>query len=572
MKATDCIVRFLESLGVSYVFGYQGGMITHLVDSLSKHEKVKYIQCYHEQSAAFAAEGYALESGKLGVAISTSGPGATNMVTGIADAYFGSVPVLYITGQVNSYEYKYDKKIRQSGFQETDIVSIVKPITKYATLVDNASKLENEMKKAISIAFSGRKGPVLLDLPMNIQRAEINEFDYSFELSEDEYIINQDEFEKAYALLKTAKRPFLICGNGIFQSRSKKEVCNFLEHSKLPYAVSMLGKGCVDENADGFCGMIGSYGNRCANIILSQADVVLALGSRLDLRQTGNVNSELLKKISFIHVDIDEHELYDSNLTKKLNIHASLKDFLKLLTGKDISVPDEWRSYCIKIKTDYSQWQEMIRFPEKADPYKAIDLIRNVVKEKTSFVADIGQNQVWTAQMLRLKSDDRLYTSGGLAPMGFAVPCAIGAAFANPNRKIVCIVGDGGFHFALQSLLLISQYHLNISVFILNNTSLGMITQFQTLYFNSNMAGTTKEGGYLVPDIKKLAEAYNLSYKYINNLFSKDIIAECGTIYEIKLPNLTSVVPKLEFDKDLDNMNPYLPEDERKNLKYYEKY
>ena len=224
MKASDCIVKFLESQNITHVFGYQGGMITHLVDSLSKSNKVKYIQCYHEQSAAIVAEGYALESGKYGVAISTSGPGATNMMTGIADAYFGSIPVLYITGQVNSYEYKYDKKIRQLGFQETDIVSIVKPITKYAVMVDKPEELESEIKKAITIALSGRKGPVLIDLPMNVSRADIKEFDYNFTVGTNYPKLDSDLFEEVYTELRNAKKPLVICGNGIFQGKYKSEV------------------------------------------------------------------------------------------------------------------------------------------------------------------------------------------------------------------------------------------------------------------------------------------------------------------------------------------------------------
>lgn len=563
MKASDCIVKFLESQNITHVFGYQGGMITHLVDSLSKSDKVKYIQCYHEQSAAIAAEGYALEAGKFGVAISTSGPGATNMMTGIADAYFGSIPVLYITGQVNSYEYKYEKKIRQLGFQETDIVSIVKPVTKYAVMVDKPEELENEIKKAITIALSGRKGPVLIDLPMNVSRSDINEFDYNFSVDTNYPKLDSELFEEAYKELKKAKKPLIICGNGIFQGKYKSEINDFLSKSKIPYVVSMLGKGSVTEELDNFCGMIGSYGNRCANIILSQTDVVLALGSRLDLRQTGNVNSEILKKIKFIHVDIDEYELNCSKIQNKMNLLADIGEFIRNICNREFKISSDWVNYCSNIRDSYSQQNELERNRDAKSPYEAICNIRSNITAATSFVSDVGQNQVWVAQMLRLNNNDSLYSSGGLAPMGFAIPCAVGAAFANPDKKIVCITGDGGFHFALQSLMLISQYHLNVSIYVLNNSSLGMITQFQTLYFDSNMAGTTKNGGYLVPNIKKIAESYNLSYK---NKF--DGKSERETIYEISLPELTVVTPKLEYNKDLNNMIPYLSEVELEKLKY----
>lgn len=568
MKASDYIVQFLESLGVEYVFGYQGGMITHLVDSLSRSDKIKYIQCYHEQTAAIAAEGYAMESGKLGVAISTSGPGATNMLTGIADAYFGSVPVLYITGQVNTYEYKYNKKIRQLGFQETDIVSMAKPVTKYAAMVNSAENLESELKKAVGIAFSDRKGAVLLDLPMDIQRSEIKSFDNNFAFIPVEFFIDSEVLQKAEGVLRNAKRPFVICGNGIFQSKAQSLVGRFLEKTKMPYAVSMLGKGCVREDSELFCGMIGSYGNRAANIIFSQADIVLSLGARLDVRQTGNINSEQLKKIKFIHIDIDENELADSKLPNRIDVHCSLSVFIESLCSDEFFVCKEWLSYCKGIKLKYSQEQDILHTKNQVAPYNAIKAIRNSILKETTFVSDVGQNQVWTAQILHLNEDDRLYTSGGLAPMGFAIPCAVGAAFANPGRKIVCITGDGGFHFALQSLQLISQYHLNVTVYMLNNASLGMITQFQTLYFNSNMVGTTKQGGYIVPNVEKIAEAYSLQYERISSISESGTIgSESCTIYEIMLPELTVVIPKLEYNKELYDMIPYLSETEIESIK-----
>ncbi len=568
MKASDCIVQFLESLGVKYVFGYQGGMITHIVDSLSRSDKIKYIQCYHEQTAAIVAEGYAMESGKLGVAISTSGPGATNMLTGIADAYFGSVPVLYITGQVNTYEYKYNKRIRQLGFQETDIVSIVKPVTKYATMVNSAENLESELKKAVGIAFSNRKGAVLLDLPMDVQRSEIKNFDSSFVFPSVEIFIDSEALKNAEVVLRNAKRPFVICGNGIFQSKAQSLVKHFLEKTNIPYAVSMLGKGCVREDSELFCGMIGSYGNRSANIIFSQADIVLSLGARLDVRQTGNINSEQLKKIKFIHIDIDKDELSGSNLPNRIDVHCSLSDFIESFCTDEFFVLKEWLSYCKSIKLKYSQKKEVLHTKNQAAPYNAITAIRNSILKEATFVSDVGQNQVWTAQSLHLNENDRLYSSGGLAPMGFAIPCAVGAAFANPGRKIVCITGDGGFHFALQSLQLISQYHLNITIYVLNNASLGMITQFQALYFDSNMAGTTRQGGYVVPNVEKIAEAYSLRYERVSSISGpKTFGSESCTIYEIVLPELTTVIPKLEYNKELYDMLPYLSADEINDIK-----
>ena len=563
MKAADCIVQWLETLGVEFVFGYQGGMITHLIDSLSKSRKTKYIQCYHEQSAAIAAEGYALESGNLGVAVSTSGPGASNLLTGIADAYFGSVPVLFLTGQVNTYECKGARAVRQRGFQEMDIVSMAKPVTKYAAQVRSAAELERELNQAARAALSGRKGPALVDLPMDIQRAELARFDFTFEWADPRPELQETALKRAEEALARAKRPFVICGNGIFQSKCGKAVNAFLQRTGVPYAVTLPGKGCVDETRGFFTGMIGSYGNRAANILFSQADVVLALGARLDLRQTGNPRSEILNKILFVHVDLDASELFESALQNKINVHGSVEDFIERVSPEAVCVSESWKSHCCAVLRAYSQDREIDRFADVPEPYHAIMAIRQIVTEPALFVADVRQNQMWAAQALRLHAGDSFYTSGGLAPMGFAIPCAVGAAFANPDRPVICITGDGGFHFALQSLMLISQYRLNVTVYVLNNESLGMITQFQSLYFDSNLAGTVKAGGYFVPDLEKIAAAYNMEYRRVTDVSDlRQYVRVRNTICEIKLPELTAVVPKLEYDKELYDMTPRLPETE----------
>jgi acetolactate synthase-1/2/3 large subunit len=568
MKASDYIVSFFVSHHIKYIFGYQGGMITHLVDSISKNKDIQFIQCYHEQSAAIAAEGYARASGKFGVAISTSGPGATNMITGIANAYYDSIPVIYITGQVNTYEYKYQKPIRQIGFQETDVVSIVKSITKYAVMIDNAVHIKYELEKAVDIATTGRKGPVLLDIPMNIQRTDITPKDLSF--YSDFYkkpLLDPMMVQEALHLLHNADRPLVLCGGGVLAVREKLNA--FLSKVKLPYVVSLMGKGCADETKEGFIGMIGSYGNRCANLVLSHADVVLVLGSRLDLRQTGNKNLGNWNNVKFIHVDIDINELKDDSIHNKVLIHASAEDFLDVLEKKKefFSVKTDWIKFTMFLKEKYSQKNDIDRFLQNKAPYEAVEQIGLMADNDTIFTVDIGQNQMWAAQNLQLKAGQMFFTSGGLAPMGYSLHSAIGAAFAFPEKKIICIIGDGGFHIALQALLIISQYKLNIMIFVLNNHALGMITQFQALYFESNMAGTTNEGGYEVPDIQYLAKACRLEYERVDDVINKKVSDfSSGKVVEIKLKELTTVVPKLEFNQPLYNMIPYLDKGEIEQL------
>lgn len=570
MKASDYIASYFESLGITHIFGYIGGMITHLVDSIDRNPNVHFIQTYHEQTAAIAAEGYALESGKLGVAICTSGPGVTNMMTGIADAFFGNIPVVYITGQVNSYEYKYDKPIRQQGFQEMEVVNIVKPITKYAVMVDNAEDLRYELEKAVYIATSGRKGPVVIDLPMNISRAEINpdEMRSFIPEKEKEYTFNIDEI---VSLLESAKRPMLLLGGGALDSY--RQIADFIAQSNMPVITSLMGRGTTDETYSNYVGMVGSYGNRCANMTVAKSDLLIALGTRLDTRQTGAMYQEFLKEGKIIHVDIDANELDNHRLENRIKVNASVSAFLEKVNASSIKYSDysEWNSWVHRVKTLYNQDNEIDRFVENKSPYRFLQKLNEITKENDIITADVGQNEMWAAQTIKLKTGQRFVCSGGLAPMGFSLPVAIGMSFANPKKKIFCINGDGGFHMAIQSMLLISQYNLNIKVIVMNNEALGMITQFQHLYFDGNMAGTTAKGGYLIPNMSSVADSYGFPYyKMKDDCINLEVLKEDGfSLIDYQIDGLTTVCPKLEYNKPIWKPIPLLSDEEYETI--YEK-
>lgn len=557
MKASDYIVAYLEHQGVHHVFGYIGGMITHLVDSIDRNPNVQFIQTYHEQTASIAAEGYAIESGGIGVAIATSGPGATNMITGIADAYFGNIPVLYITGQVNTYEYKYDKPIRQQGFQETDVVSIVKPITKYAVMVDNADDLRYELEKAIHIATTGRKGPVLIDLPMDVSRAEIEpELLRSF--------IPEPQSKKLFDVtevmdaIANSKYPMVLLGGGCVGYGSQIET--FIRANKLPVVTSLMGRGIIDESYENYMGMVGSYGNRCANMAFKKVDLLIALGSRLDTRQTGAKLDSFMPEGRIVHVDIDENELECHRLQNRIKVNTTVGDFIHSIRGCSFLLDSGWIAWLQNLKSKYNQDQEVLNFVENKAPYLFMQALNGITKEDDVITTDIGQNQMWAAQSIKLKRGQKFVTSGGLAPMGFSLPVAIGIAFANPNKTIYCLNGDGGFHMAIQSMLLISQYNLNIKVIVLNNASLGMITQFQHLYFNDNMAGTTSQGGYLVPDLSRIAQSYGFPYLMIdeNNIQLHNLNKYQYLLIDFQIKGITKVSPKLEYDKPIYNPTPLL--------------
>lgn len=564
MKASDYIASFIQQHGVNIVYGYIGGMITHLVDSIASTQGMQFVQAYHEQSAAFAAEGYSIENGSLGVAISTSGPGATNMITGIADAWFGSIPVLYISGQVNSYEYKYDKPIRQQGFQETDIVSIVKPITKYAALVDNAANLRYELEKAVYMAQSGRRGPVLLDICMDVQRAEINPDELKSFVPEETKQESNYKISDIAKLISSAKRPMFLFGAGAQSDKAKALVSKILNKTQIPAACSLMGLGVVNADYEYYLGLLGSYGNRCANKSMVDVDLLIAVGSRLDTRQTGAKYQSFVEHGTVVHVDIDSNELTSHRLQNRMMVCESAEHFLESLLE---NLPEQtnytvWQEKLRVLKNKYSQKMEVEGYVNNKSPYRLMESINQHSKVNDVFVADIGHNQMIAAQTLKVDGNKKFVTSGGLAPMGFSLPISAGIAMASPEKRVISINGDGGFHMASQSLMLISQYNLPVITFIVNNESLGMITQFQSLYFNGRMNATTNGGGYKTPDFKQLAKAYGLKYYRIDesslaneNLMS-EIFAERNCVVDFWTKGLTTISPKLEYNKPIYQPTP----------------
>lgn len=567
MKISDYIVEYLHRHKVSVVFGYMGGMVTHLADSINKYANMTFIQTYHEQSAAFAAVGYAKYTNRLGVAIATSGPGATNLITGIADAYFDSVAVLFITGQVNVYEYKFDKPIRQHGFQETNIVEMVAPITKYARFIDKHEDIPAALKTAIKIATTGRKGPVLLDIPMNVQREFLSNIDFKLDIPE-LIKIKCNELNKVVEFIKNAERPLFLLGGGVSQSDAIYEVQKLINKFQIPFISSLLGKSACDEEHPLYVGTIGSYGNRCANIAVANADLLIVLGSRLDVRQTGGKLDSFVINGSVIQIDIDENELTHSRISKnKLNIVADIRGFANSLLGYDIELKIlKWHEYLIDLKDKYSQYAENKRNPSSIAPYELMEILNRTVGSYDLFCLDVGQHQMWAMQMLRLKNHQRLFTSGGLGAMGSCIPTAVGIAFAkNDNVPIYAINGDGGTHMSSQSLMLISQYNLPIKIIIINNKVLGMITQFQELYFNKTNIGTDENGGYRVPNFAHMAAMYDLTYFKIdatNNMVNqedlKGFFGARNCILEYVVDSDCRVFPKLEYDQPIYNPSPIL--------------
>ena len=545
MKASDYIVKFLEDR-ITDVFGYPGGMVTHLMDSFSR-SKIRSHVTYHEQGAAFAACGYAQTTGRAGVAFATSGPGATNLITGICNAYFDSIPTVFITGQVNTFEYKGDLAVRQRGFQETDIVSIVSPVTKYAVRITDADKLRFYLEYAFYIAEEGRKGPVLLDIPMNIFRAEIDsEKLEGFEPPVYERAASYDGLLNA---LEKSSRPVILAGSGIKTSGAVEALNKAVSRLGIPVVTTMLA---IDTVPDSY-GFVGAYGTRTANFIVAKSDLVISLGARLDVRQTGAKRENFAPEATIVRVDIDKGELSFKVHEDEIQIHADVKDVIDILNNAPVKDLSRWKSVCLKIKEELKDIDDRL-------PNEYVRKISEYIPENSVITTDVGQNQVWVAQSFKVKPGQRIFFSGGHGAMGYSLPAAIGCTLAD-NKAVWSFSGDGGIQMNIQELQTIARENLPVKIVLFNNSALGMIRHFQEMYFENNFVQTVPSGGYTVPDFGALAAAYKIPYVLIDNLNKIDdklFVPDGPQFIEVRIDEPTYVFPKLEFGKPNQDQEPLL--------------
>lgn len=573
MKLSDYIISFLKSIGIKHVFLFTGGAITHLTDSLYADKEMKGIVVHHEQAGAFAAEGYSRTNGNLGVVMATSGPGATNLITGIASAYFDSIPCIYITGQVNTYEYKYDAPVRQIGFQETDIVSIVKPITKDAFMVTDPERIQYLMQKAVYTAKSGRPGPVLIDIPMNIQAKNVdieNQEPFVADINSDVYASSQMEesIDSLVIKIHSSKRPVILIGGGIRLSKATGELLRFIDKTGIPVVSSLMGLDAFPHNHASFCGFVGAYGNRYANLTVANCDLLITIGSRLTFRQTGNKIETFARCADIVRVDIDVNEL--ERIDKGLCIQSDAKKFLSLLLEKidnySIENIQEWLCVTQSYKNKYPSSPQFKDKKDGIDPNEFMDILSKHLRADDIICLDIGQNQIWAAQSLSIGSGNRMLVSGGMGPLGFSVPSAIGAYMAAPDKRIISISGDGGFQINIQELQTIKRNSIPLKIILMNNHCLGMIRHFQELYFDGKYYGTIN--GYDTPGFAGIAGAYRIKYYAINSnedisrVLEEALNSGSAAFIEVNLPNITYVVPKLEYNKPIEDQNPLLDRDE----------
>lgn len=497
MKGAEIFVECLKKEGVDIIFGYPGGAILPLCDVLYD-SGIKFILTRHEQGAAHAADGFSRSSGKIGVCLATSGPGSTNLVTGIATAYMDSIPIVAITGQVATH------LIGNDAFQEVDTTGITRPITKHNYLIKDVNDIGPTVKEAFYIARTGRPGPVLIDFPVDVQRAE-GKMNYPSKIEirsyKPVYEGHPRQIEKAWDLIKNSKKPVIISGGGVISSDASSEMKKFVEITGIPVAFTLMGLGCMDVGHPLSLGMPGMHGTKYANYAIVESDLIISVGCRFDDRITGKIEN-FAPNAKIIHVDIDPSAISKS-VKVDVPIVGDAKRVLKKLLEKAEKLKiDNWRSKIKKWKKEYPLKYDKNGFK----PQYIIEKISEITKGNAIISTEVGQNQMWTAQFYRFKKPRTLITSGGLGTMGFGFPAAIGAQVANPDKTVIDIAGDGSIQMNIQELATAVYYKIPVKIIILNNGYLGMVRQWQQLFYRRRYAFTCLTNGQ--PDFVKLAESF----------------------------------------------------------------
>ena len=563
MKVSDFIAEFLMKKGIKSVFELSGGMITHILDSLNQKTDINIITMHHEQAAAFAAEGYARVTGLPGIALATSGPGATNLLTGIGSCYFDSTPAIFITGQVNRHELKGDREIRQLGFQETDIVSMAKPITKACFQISEPNDIPEIFEQAFKIALEGRPGPVLIDIPMDVQRVQIEGAFFDSVNSLDQ-VINNDILEYLINDIKKAKKPLILAGRGIKASKSQSAFDSFIKHTQIPVITTLLGLDAIVYDDNQRVGFIGSYGNRWANIAFGECDLLIVLGSRLDIRQTG-ADTKFIENRKIYHVDCEKGEVNNrvkgcEEIISDLNFF--FESFNDVASAVSFKLPNEWLQYINDLKNTWPDIKELD--PKGINPNVFMHSLSNKSEKAKVYLADVGSHQMWAAQSLELTKDQQFLTSGGMGAMGFSLPAGIGASIGLNKEPVIVLVGDGCMQINIQELQTIVRNNLPVKIIVLNNRTLGMIRQFQDSYFESRYQSTY--WGYDAPDFTKVALAYGIDAKTIESPEEIENAVEWlwntenekkPQLLQVMIDPHTNTYPKIAFGRPITEMEPF---------------
>jgi acetolactate synthase-1/2/3 large subunit len=577
IKVSDWVARFLKTRGVRHVFGVTGGADIHLLHSCHK-EGVQVICNHHEQASAMAADCYARVNG-IACAMGTSGPGATNMLTGIAGAYFDSISVLYVTGQVVKSKMSGNLGVRQYGFQETDVISMARPITKYCTQILNAKDIRYELERAIFISKFGRPGPVLVDIPDDLQRELVDPedlapymFDLDMETEQPKIFIDKD-IDKCIEMLKASERPVLIGGYGVRIAKAEKEFMELAELLNIPVCCSWGLNDLIPSDHPLKVGQIGINGSRAGNFTVQNSDLILSIGARLSTRETSNNVTSFARAAKIIMVDIDESEIHKfPNFGKKIDlpIVSDAKEFCITLNNKvDFDLSEQistWKEKIKDWKTKYDPSLNVFQGHEPVDPYVFVDKLSKNLNPGALIVSDTGCAIPWLCQGFKFKKNQRLFHDFNNTAMGWAIPAAIGAHFAS-KKDIICVVGDGSFAMNIQELYTIQHHKLPIKIFLLNNNGYSMVRQTCDEWMDGEYVAVGPES-MSFPSYSLIADSFKLHYHKIEKnheiswVINRALKTNGPVLVNVIIPEDCKVWPKLVYGKPLENMDPALPRDE----------
>lgn len=544
----DLLVEALAEQNVDTVFGYPGGAVLPIYDALYRQERsFKHILCRHEQGLIHAAEGYARVSGEPGVVIATSGPGATNLITGITDAMMDSLPVVVFTGQVST------KVIGTDAFQEADIIGLTTPITKHNYQVTDVKDLKRIVKEAFHIASTGRPGPVVVDIPKNISEAAV-ETDYSSDFHLPGYQPttkpNPLQINRLMDALEKAERPVVLTGAGVQFANASDELKTFVKKYNLPVASTLLGLGAFEADDDNFLGMAGMHGTYTANMAIHESDLLINIGARFDDRLTGKIQ-DFAPHAKVAHIDIDPAEI-GKNIETQIPVVADAKEALEMMNqgSYEMKSTDAWMQLVANNKNEYPLWYDEDRV--LLSPQKFIEDIYKTTNGQAIVTTDVGQHQMWSAQFYQFNQPNHFVTSGGLGTMGFGLPAAIGAQLARPDKNVVAIVGDGGFQMTMQELATLNQYKLPVKVVIVNNEALGMVRQWQEEFYEERYSESLMQTN---PDFVKLGESFSIkSYRFtsgeeVSNELAEALNSDEPVLIDARVEKLDLVCPMVPAGK-----------------------
>jgi len=571
MKLTDYISSFIAKIADN-VFVGQGGNIIHVLDSLGKRKDIKIIPSQNEQAAAIAADAYSrFNDKKIGITATTSGPGMLNLMQGIACSFFDSIPTIHFVGAVVTKQLRKNKDIRQIGFQEMEVVDIVKPITKYAVLLKDKNMIKYELEKMLYYAKEGRQGPVLMDLPDDLQRADINPKNLKSFVPPKKSKKKVSFENKFLNLIKKSKRPLIVVGHGVNLSNTKKELYKFISKTGIPFSPSWATVDLFSSEDKMNAGTFGVAATRYGNFAIQNSDLIISLGCRLNTQITGSNLKSFAPRAKKIVVDIDNNEFKKMNgLKYDLKINLDLKEFFKKINPK-INSSKNYNVWINKFKLWKEKYpvvqEKYYRQSRKCNPYVFFRSLSELTGKNDVLIPDASANLIWAMQSFKIKGQ-KVFTALNHSPMGYSMPATIGAYLANKSKNVICTIGDGSMQMNIQELATISHFNFPIKIFVINNNGYGLIKQTQDTWLDSRRVGVDSGSGLAMPNLVKIANAYGIKTVEINNhneMGSKlnDVLkSKVPVLCDVKVDERQKVIPKLEFGRAIHDLSPRLSEEE----------